>query len=279
MASVAPLSIPAGLSQITQSNFLRRAAITRATPFSVRASLSWVWEAGSNERVSMRLSRMSACGSLATPWTTLIRSYTTRRSAPIRRSRLRRPISKSITTTFCPKLAIAAPRAAVDVVLPTPPLPDVTTTTLPISPPSTAVSIKCCHHERVTFEPSLHRPAAQRFINIIGGLIETVDCQKLGFDLAAEDARVGVAARTGHGSTSKGAVNVNRTACDNLGAGRNGPDHSHVATRKNHGLSRPHWSVKQQKIGLLPARHRNRGVFCSPGVNRFEHARWTAAPE
>src|SRR6266487_5108250 len=53
------------------------------------------------------------------------------------------------------------PRAAVDVVLPTPPLPDVTTTTLPISPPSTAASIKCCHHRRVAFEPSLHRPDTQ----------------------------------------------------------------------------------------------------------------------
>src|SRR6266853_1659089 len=49
------------------------------------------------------------------------------------RSRLRRPMSKSITTTAWPVRASAAPKAAVDVVLPTPPFPDVTTTTLPIS--------------------------------------------------------------------------------------------------------------------------------------------------
>ncbi len=49
--------------------------------------------------LSSRLSRISACGSLASPWMTLIRSYTTRRSAPITRSRLRRPTSKSTTTT------------------------------------------------------------------------------------------------------------------------------------------------------------------------------------
>src|SRR6266545_2046621 len=261
MASVAPLSMPAGLSQITQSNFLRRSAITRATPFSVRASLSWVWEAGSNERVSMRLSRMSACGSLARPWTTLIRSYTTRRSAPITKSRLRRPTSKSITTTFCPKVANAAPRAAVDVVLPTPPLPDVTTTTLPICHLH-HVSIKGCHHQRVAFEPRLHRPAAQRCVDVIGGLVEAVDRQKLGFDFAAEDAGARVAGRTSHGSAPKRAVNMDRAAGDNLGAGRHGPDHGHVAAREDHGLSRPDWTFQQEKAWLLPARRRDGRVFC-----------------
>src|SRR5215471_19279168 len=47
------------------------------------------------------------------------------------KSRLRRPMSKSITTIVWPVCASAAPKAAVDVVLPTPPFPDVTTTTLP----------------------------------------------------------------------------------------------------------------------------------------------------
>src|SRR5262249_45447597 len=92
-------------------------------------------EAGSSQRLSRRLSRMSACGSFATPWMTLIRSYTTRRSAPITRSRLRSPTSKSTTATFCPACANAAPSAAVDVVFPTPPLPDVTPMTLAISAP------------------------------------------------------------------------------------------------------------------------------------------------
>ena len=130
IASVAPRSIPAGLSQITQSNFPRSSLMTSATPSSVSASLSRVCDAGSNHSVSRRLSRMSACDSFATPWMTLTRSKTTRRSAPITRSRLRSPTSKSTTATFCPACANAAPSAAVDVVLPTPPLPDVTTTTL-----------------------------------------------------------------------------------------------------------------------------------------------------
>ena len=74
MASVAPRSMPAGLSQITQSNFGRNSSMTRATPSSVSASLSRVCEAGSRKSVSMRLSQMRACGSLAAPWMTSTKS-------------------------------------------------------------------------------------------------------------------------------------------------------------------------------------------------------------
>ena len=124
--------MPAGLSHRIQSNLLVSSAMTRPTPSSVSASLSLVCEAGSSQRFSSRLSRIRACGSLATPCTTLMRSNTTRRSAPITRSRLRKPTSKSTTTTFCPLCASAAPSAAVEVVFPTPPLPEVTTRTLAI---------------------------------------------------------------------------------------------------------------------------------------------------
>jgi hypothetical protein len=63
----APRSMPAGLSQITQSNIVRSSAMTRPTPSSVSASLSRVCDAGSRNSVSMRLSRISAWGSLTTP--------------------------------------------------------------------------------------------------------------------------------------------------------------------------------------------------------------------
>ncbi|MCY1308478.1 hypothetical protein D9M70_584910 [compost metagenome] len=46
MASVAPRSMPAGLSQITQSKAFCRAAMTFSTPSGVRLSLSRVCEAG-----------------------------------------------------------------------------------------------------------------------------------------------------------------------------------------------------------------------------------------
>src|SRR6202011_62851 len=167
--------MPAGLSQSTQSNLVRRSAMTRSTPSSVRASLSLVWDAGSSHKFSRRLSRMSACESFATPCTTLMRSNTTRRSAPITRSRLRRPTSKSTTTTFSPLCASAAPSAAVDVVLPTPPLPDVTTKTLAIllSPPR--LSIQDCYRDDTVFEPALGRPAAKACVHLLGGAVVTVD--------------------------------------------------------------------------------------------------------
>src|SRR3990167_4094256 len=59
-----------------------------------------------------------------------MRSYTTRRSQPMMRSRLRRPTSKSITAVFLPRRARPVAKLALVVVLPTPPLPEVTTTIL-----------------------------------------------------------------------------------------------------------------------------------------------------
>jgi hypothetical protein len=48
IAKVAPRSIPAGLSQMIQSNLVRSSAMTVATPSSVSASLSRVCDAGSS---------------------------------------------------------------------------------------------------------------------------------------------------------------------------------------------------------------------------------------
>ncbi len=47
-------------------------------------------------------------------------------------SRLRKPMSVSIMHTFCPRIAKAVPKFADVVVLPTPPLPDVTTIASPM---------------------------------------------------------------------------------------------------------------------------------------------------
>src|ERR1700739_1294407 len=180
--------MPAGLSQRIQSNLVRRSAITLLTPSSVRASLSLVWEAGSNHKLSRRLSRMRACESFATPCTTLMRSNTTRRSAPITRSRLRRPTSKSMTTTFSPICASAAPSAAVEVVLPTPPLPDVTTKTLAISYLLSRL-IQWCNFHDVAFEPRLTREISQGGIFFVSRLIVTVDGQQFCLDLLTKNPR------------------------------------------------------------------------------------------
>jgi len=100
---------------------------TFSTPSVVSASLSRVCDAASTNRFSKRLSLISACFSVASPWMTLTKSYTTRRSQPMIRSRLRRPTSKSMTATFLPRRASPVAMLALEVVLPTPPLPDVTT--------------------------------------------------------------------------------------------------------------------------------------------------------
>ena len=78
-------------------------------------------------RLSQFLSLMSACLSDTSPLMTLIMSYTTRRSQPMMRSRLRRPTSKSMTTVLLPRMARPLEKLALVVVLPTPPLPEVTT--------------------------------------------------------------------------------------------------------------------------------------------------------
>src|SRR5258708_40245942 len=174
--------MPAGLSQRIQSNLVRSSAIMLLTPSSVRASLSRVCDAGSSHKFSRRLSRMRACESFATPCTTLMRSNTTRRSAPKTRSRLRRPTSKSMTTTFSPSCARAAPSAAVEVVFPTPPLPDVTTRTLAILTLLYRLIQRCNSHD-IAFEPGLSRPIAQGGAYVFGSLLVAVDYQQLCFDL------------------------------------------------------------------------------------------------
>src|ERR1700680_3652704 len=54
-------------------------------------------------------------------------------SSPSTKSRLRRPMSASTSTTCLPSVASAQPTFAVVVVLPTPPFPDVTTYDFPVN--------------------------------------------------------------------------------------------------------------------------------------------------
>src|SRR5260221_13123028 len=95
---------------------------------------------------------------------TLMKSKTTRRSQPMMRSRLRNPTSKSMTTVFLPRWASPVANAAAVVVLPTPPLPEVTTTTcakrsLPIANRASAAAQD---DDALLLEAELHPPAAMR---------------------------------------------------------------------------------------------------------------------
>src|SRR5215831_3244291 len=286
IASVAPRSMPAGLSQITQSNWLRRSLMTLATPSSVSASLSRVCEAGSSDSVSSRLSRMSACESLATPWTTLMRSKTTRRSAPITRSRLRSPTSKSTTATFWPVCASAAPSAAVDVVLPTPPLPDVTTMTLDTLSVSAMFSIQRCYRKDAVFEPTLRRAAAEACVHFLGRPVIAIDRDQLGLVLAAKNPRTRVAHRPGHRSAAQRAIDVDRSGGDDFGARSHRAEHGDIAVRENDRLTRADRALDQQRARLLTlAWPRGRHSFVGGRQNRltgrlaspFEHGRQRGA--
>src|SRR5579871_3286382 len=121
------------------------------------------------------------------PCTTLMKSNTTRRSAPRMRSRLRRPTSKSTTQTFCPVWASAAPSDAVDVVLPTPPFPDVTTMTLHIRFLPFERLAQQPEPDRLAFEPRLKATAFHIRTHIFGGRVDAADTKKFGARLAAED--------------------------------------------------------------------------------------------
>src|ERR1700719_1675209 len=240
--------MPAGLSQRIQSNLVRRSAMMLPTPWSVSASLSLVGDAGSNHKFSKRLSRIRACESLATPCTTLIRSNTTRRSAPRTRSRFRRPTSKSTTTTFSPIWASAAPSAAVEVVLPTPPLPDVTTRTLAILI-SLAELIEWCDFHDVAFQPCLSRTIAQGDVYFFSRLVIAVDGEQFGFDLLAENPRCRVAAEARHRAAAKRSIDVDGSAGDNFRAGADRAEHGHIAIAIDQ-LAGAHRAVQHQRSRL-----------------------------
>src|SRR5690606_28543255 len=138
------------------------------------------------------------------------------------RSRLRRPTSKSTTTTFSPFCASAAPSAADDVVLPTPPLPDVTTITLPIYV-SSKLEFVCCSAEcrgldRFAVKPDLYGFTAQFRLHVVRRLVETVDGNQFRFELAAEDARRSIARCACHGPAAQRSVDMDRSAGDNFRA-------------------------------------------------------------
>src|SRR6202453_1892808 len=223
--------------------------MTRSTPSSVSASLSRVCDAANRCSVSMRLSRISACFSLASPCATLIRSYTTRRSAPNTRSRLRNPTSKSTTQTRLPVCASAAPIEAVEGVFPPPPFPDVTTITLLIVDPFEG-SIQNANLESVSDEPGLEAAAVDLGIHVFGREVGAADAQQLGPRLLAEDARTGQPGAPCDHTTLQRARDMNRAARDDLGPRRDPTGYRHIAFGMQDRLTGADVGVDDQRSGL-----------------------------
>src|ERR1051325_3584919 len=141
------------------------------------------------------------------------------------RSRLRKPTSKSIATVFKPLCASPVATLALVVVLPTPPLPEVMTTTLDtrsllwscrahstVVPPHCQIFLgfslsrlrervgnvgegkPCAGSQRArlalpVLEPDLGGLAPQSGRDLVGAHVRVGDRDQLGLELLAEDAR------------------------------------------------------------------------------------------
>ena len=179
----------------------------------------------------MRLSRISACESLATPCVTLTRSNTTRRSAPMTRSRLRRPTSKSMSDHLLAGLRQRRAESGSRGRLADASLARGDDHYLAHVRVSSAVQLRARDPDHAVVEKGLHRPAARGWFHVFGGAIPAVHRQKLGFVLPAEDARLGVAGRAGKGASAQRAVDMDGPAGEDLGTGADRAEHDHVAMR------------------------------------------------
>src|SRR3984957_7950422 len=83
-------------------------------------------------------------------------------------------------------------------------------------PSLSPLSVERCQHHRLAGEPGLHRLAAQRRIHVVSGLVDAVDRQQFGFELAAEDPRAIVAGEAGNSATTQRAVDINGTTANHL---------------------------------------------------------------
>src|SRR3954468_6483426 len=224
IAISAPVSMPAGESHTMYSKPMpARSVSTFSTPSLDSASLSRVCDAASTNRLSVCLSLISAWFSVASPWMTLTKSSTTRRSQPMMRSRLRRPTSKSMTAVLWPASARPEAKLALVVVLPTPPLPDVTTMILAM------VSLSDRFHHELAFGAAV-QPHLRGLAEHVGGqrdfgrAVDARDGDELCFERQGEDARLGVALGAGDRLAAQGRIDVDVAVGDDFGAG---VDHLH----------------------------------------------------
>src|SRR6185295_13943421 len=193
---------------------------------------------------------MSAWLRLASLWMTLIRSYTTRRSQPMMRSRLRRPTSKSITAVLWPRRASPLAKLALVVVLPTPPLPEVTTTVLAMFTPlfegveHQPVSVGIC------YQPHLCRLAPYGLEQrLFAGAIQAGDRNQLRLHAEREDPGIGIPARARDGAAAQRCIHVDVPVRDHLRARVHHGEHHQVAAARVDLLARAQRLVDHQRAG------------------------------
>src|SRR5215469_1828961 len=187
-----------------------------------------------------------------------MKSKTTRRSHPMIRSRLRNPTSKSMTTVRCPRKANPAAKAAAEVVLPTPPLPDVRTITLPAKTAPLFPSI-AGDGQPLVDERDLHRETLLVGRELFADEIATGDADELGFEPAAEDPRLDITAGTGKRPAAQRTIDVDIAVGEDLRtrADRGGDDEI--------GAARVDLSARAHRLGH------------QPGLGSGRRHRWRAA--
>src|SRR3954468_16944310 len=129
------------------------------------------------------------------------------------RSRLRRPMSKSMTATFLPRRASPQDRLAEVVVFPTPPLPEVTTM---ISVNGGVSSIVCLFAysgelQVITREPRLNRHPGELRRNRFEHTEHAGNRHELGVEGLAEHTCVRVAVRACHHAAPQRSIDVHAT--------------------------------------------------------------------
>src|SRR5262245_52372872 len=171
-------------------------------------------------------------------------------------------MSKSTTTTLCPVWARAAPSAAVDVVLPTPPFPDVMTRTsaifltLPVSP------VQRCDLERLARKPYLHGHVPPARLDVVGHEVVAADRDELRLEAATEDARAFVAVGAGERSAAQWPVDVDRACRDDLRSRCDRSQNDYVAIRVRDRLARTDGPLDEQRAHRRHGRG-GRGGWCS----------------
>src|SRR3954468_3194484 len=209
---------------------------------------------------------------------TLTRSYTTRRSQPMMRSRFRRPTSKSITAVLWPRSASPLAKLALVVVLPTPPLPEVTTTVLVIASPSKELLLlEGIEHQPVSlgirYQPHLRRLAPyRRELRRFAGPIQAGDGNQLRLHPEREDPRIGIPARPRDGAAAQRRIHVDVPVRDHLRAGVHHGEHHQVSPPRVDLLARAQGLLDHERAGRCRNMHNSLGIG-SAGRRRCADAR------
>ena len=194
IASVAPFSMPAGLSQMIQSNFSRSSSTTRATP-SVGQRVLVAGLRGRQQRQVVH--PLVADQRLRQLGVALDHVDQVEHDAPLgphHQVEVAQPDVEIDHDDGLPALRQRRPKRGGGGGLADPSLAGCHDQNLGhLRPPPSSLSVQGRHDNQIAFEPGVHRPASQRRIHVVGGAVDPVDRHQFRFQLPAEYPRPRVA--------------------------------------------------------------------------------------